>query len=95
MAHLYTAHSSLLQTGSELGAVGALLLVLLLVTTTVVAARRGGAGALIGVAAWTALGVHSMMDHLLEQAVLVLVAGIVVGWAGAAPPRARDDAATR
>ena len=95
MAHLYTAHSSLLQTGSDLGAVGALLRVLLLVTTTVVAARRGGAGALIGVAAWTALGVHSMMDHLLEQAVLVLVAGIVVGWAGAAPPRARDDAATR
>lgn len=95
MAHLYTAHSSLLQTGSELGAVGALLLVLLLVTTTLVVARARGAGALIGTAAWTALGVHSMMDHLLEQALLVFVAGIVVGWAGAAPPRSREVAAPR
>lgn len=95
MAHLYTAHSSLLQTGSELGAVGALLLLLLLVTTTLVAARAGGAGALIGTAAWVALGVHSMMDHLLEQPVLVLVAGIVVGWAGVASPCAREVAAPR
>ena len=41
------------------------------------------AGSVVAVAAWTALGVHSVIDHLYEFPSVVLSAGAVLGWAGA------------
>lgn len=84
---LYAAHSSILQVASELGAVGLILFASMLVSGTVLAAQRGRGRALIGVAAWSALAVHSMIDHLYEFPAVVLLAGIVIGWAGARPVR--------
>jgi O-antigen ligase len=78
-----TAHSSLLQVGSETGVIGVVLLALLVVTGLVVACRGVPAAAVVGVAGWTALWVHSLADHLLEFAVVAVAAGMVLGWAGA------------
>lgn len=89
--HLYAAHSSVLQVGSELGTPAALLLLAVLVLGVLLAAQADRARALIGVAAWSALAVHSMIDHLYEFPVVVLLAGVVIGWAGARPRR-RDPA---
>ena len=52
---LAMVHSSVLQVGSELGAVGVVLFAGLLVVGMVLAARSGGAAAVIGVTAWTCL----------------------------------------
>ena len=76
-------HSSVLQVGSELGAVGVVLFAGLLVVGMVLAARSGGAAGLIGVTAWTCLAVHSSVDHLYEFWPVTLVSGLVVGLAGA------------
>lgn len=95
-AHLYAAHSSILQVGSELGLVGAVLLLAVLVAGAVVAGQGKRAQAQIGVTAWCALAVHSMIDHLYEFPIVVLLAGVVVGWSGArhrAAPVARSEAA--
>lgn len=85
--HLYAAHSSVLQVGSELGTPAALLLLAVLVLGVLLAAQADRDRALIGVAAWSALAVHSMIDHLYEFPVVVLLAGAVIGWAGARPRR--------
>lgn len=84
---LASAHSSMLQVGSELGLVGCLLFAILLLAGLAVASRGARAPALIGMASWTALGVHSMIDHLYEFPVVTLSAGLVLGWAGSAPRR--------
>ena len=81
--HLYSAHSSVLQVGAELGTPGVLLFLAVVVLAALVAARSSRHCALIGVAAWSALAVHSMIDHLFEFPVVVLLAGIVIGLAGA------------
>lgn len=81
--HLYAAHSSLLQVASELGAIGAVLFLGVLVAGAVLAASGDRARGLIGVAAWSALAVHSMIDHLYEFPLVCLLAGVVIGWAGA------------
>lgn len=91
---LYAAHSSVLQVASELGAVGVILFAAMLVSGTLLAAQRGRGRALIGVAAWSALAVHSMIDHLYEFPMVVLLAGIVIGWAGARPVRRAASSAT-
>ncbi|WP_394216123.1 O-antigen ligase family protein [Brachybacterium vulturis] len=93
--HLYAAHSSILQVGAEFGAVGALLFVGVLVTGTLTASRGEGARGVIGVAAWCALAVHSMIDHLYEFPLVCLLAGLVIGWAGSRrshAPLRRDSA---
>lgn len=79
-----TAHSSALQVGSETGWVGVALLALLAVTGLFLAAQGTAPATLVGAAAWTALLVHSQVDHLLEFAPVVLAAGAVLGWASAA-----------
>lgn len=79
-----TAHSSLLQVGSETGVVGVVLLFALAVAGIAVAARGPAPYAVLAVAAWTALGVHSVADHLLEFPAVMLAAGTVLGWAAAA-----------
>lgn len=87
--HLYAVHSSVLQVGAELGAVGAVLFLAVLVAGASVAAQGDRARALIGVGAWCALAVHSMIDHLYEFPVVVVLAGVVIGWAGASARRGR------
>lgn len=84
------AHSSVLQIGAELGTVGVVLFLGLLVAGVAVAAQGAPRQALIGVAAWSALGVHSMIDHLYEYPLLALTAGVVIGWAGRTAPT-HDD----
>jgi O-antigen ligase len=77
------AHSSILQVGAETGAVGVVLLALLLATGLRYAARGAVPYTVIAVAAWTALGLHSFVDHLVEYVPVVLAAGLVLGWASA------------
>lgn len=84
--HLARVHSSILQVGSELGIVGAVLFLGVLMAGTAVAAQGSRAQALIGVAAWSGLAIHSMIDHLYEFPVVTLVAGVVLGWAGRTVP---------
>lgn len=78
---LAPAHSSILQVGAELGSVGAVLFLAILAAGTAVAAQRGGPRAVIAVTAWSALAVHSMIDHLYEFPLVTLAAGFVIGWA--------------
>ncbi len=59
----------------------------LLVAGLAVAARGQRAAALIGMAAWTALGIHSAIDHLYEFPAVTFMAGLVLGWASSAPSR--------
>lgn len=85
-SHLETAHSSVLQVGSELGLVGLLLFVGLLGIGLMLATNRPGPAAIIGAAAWTALAIHSTIDHLYEFPPVTLAAGLVLGWANTRPP---------
>lgn len=80
-AHLAMAHSSVLQVGSELGLIGVLLFAGILGAGLAVASSGSRPAALIGVAAWTALAVHSLIDHLYEFPVVTIAAGVVIGWA--------------
>lgn len=82
-ADTVAAHSSLLQVGAETGIVGAVLLGLLALTGLAIAARGAAPYAVVGAAAWTALGIHSLVDHLLEYPPVVIAAGMALGWAGA------------
>ena len=78
-----SAHSSILQIGAETGWVGVALFALLVLAGLLYAARGTAAFAVVAVAAWTALLMHSFTDHLLEFVPVVLAAGITVGWAAA------------
>lgn len=84
---LETVHSSVLQVGSELGLVGVLLFAAMLLAGLAIAGQGNRAASLIGMVAWTALGVHSVIDHLYEFPVVTLTAGVVLGWASSAPNR--------
>jgi hypothetical protein len=90
-----SAHSSILQVGSETGWVGVTLLALIVLCGLLWAARGRAPFAVVATAAWTALLVHSLTDHLLEFSPVVLAAGMAVGWAGASrsdePEAARAD----
>lgn len=78
-----TAHSSVLQVGAETGWVGVALLGLVALAGLLWAARGRPPQAVIAIASWTALSLHSYVDHLLEFPAVVLAAGVVLGWAGA------------
>lgn len=80
-----TVHSSILQVGSELGVMGVILFAALLAAGFALAARGSQPAALIAVAAWAALGVHSFVDHLFEFPAVTLTAGVVLGWASVTP----------
>ncbi|NLE98063.1 MAG: O-antigen ligase family protein [Propionibacterium sp.] len=84
---LERVHSSLLQLGSELGIVGVALFGLLLLAGLLIAARGSLQAAVIGMLAWTALAIHSFIDHLYEYPTVVLTAGIVLGWAASTQRR--------
>ena len=89
-----TPLASRFQVASELGAVGVFLFGAMLAAGMNLAAQRGRGRALIGVAAWSALAVHSMIDHLYEFPIVVVLAGAVIGWAGARPVRRAASSAT-
>lgn len=78
---LERAHSAILQVGAELGSLGVILFLLILAAGAALAVRGTSSAGLIAVAAWSALAVHSMIDHLYEFPVVVLTAGIVIGYA--------------
>lgn len=80
---LATVHSSVLQVGAELGLVGCILFAAILISGLGVACLGTRAASAVAVAAWTALGVHSVIDHLYEFPAVVVSAGLVLGWAGA------------
>jgi len=82
------AHSSVLQVGAETGWVGVGLFAAVVLAGLLWAARGRPSFAVIGAATWTALVVHSLVDHLLEFVPVVVVAGVVLGWAGARRPAA-------
>jgi O-antigen ligase len=90
--HLYAAHSSILQVAAELGSVGVLLFLAVLISGALIASQGDPARGLIGVTAWCALAVHSMIDHLYEFPLVVLLAGVVIGGAGARREQADGDA---
>ncbi len=77
-----SAHSSVLQLGAETGWVGAGLFALIFLTGLWRVARGAPVRGVVGSAAWTALFVHSLVDHLIEFPAIIVTAGIVVGWAG-------------
>ncbi|GAA2168145.1 O-antigen ligase-like membrane protein [Humibacillus xanthopallidus] len=77
------AHSSVLQVGAETGTVGVVLLGLTVVAGLLWAGRGRPAYAVVGAAAWTALLVHSLVDHLVDFPAIVVAGGMVIGWAGA------------
>jgi len=79
---LAAVHSLPLQVGAELGAVGVVLLALLFVGGLLFVARGSRPVALIAMAAWTALAVHSRMDHLEDFPIVGFMGGVILGWSG-------------
>lgn len=88
---LERAHSSILQVGAEFGSIGVILFLGILVAGAAVALQGREPAALIAVAAWCALAIHSMIDHLYEYPLVVLTAGIVLGVAGRRVERDPDE----
>lgn len=83
---LAAVHSLPLQVGSELGVVGVVLLALLFVGGLVFAARGSRPVAFIAMVAWTALAVHSSIDHLEDFPVVAFIGGVILGWSGLGAP---------
>ncbi|MDN6173662.1 MAG: O-antigen ligase family protein [Yaniella sp.] len=79
---LSAAHSLVLQVGAELGAVGVVLLAALFLAGLLFAARGSRPVALIAITAWTALAVHSSIDHLEDFPIVGFMGGVILGWSG-------------
>jgi hypothetical protein len=79
---LAAVHSLPLQVGAELGIVGVVLLAGLFLAGMLFAARGSRPVAFIAIAAWTALGVHSSIDHLEDFPIVAFMGGVVLGWSG-------------
>jgi O-antigen ligase len=89
------AHSAVLEQAAETGVPGALLLVAL-ATWALWRARRPGSNprvVAVAAAAWLALVVHSAVDYVADFPAVLLLAGLVMGWATAAGVAARDASA--
>ncbi|KAB7744848.1 hypothetical protein GA707_09790 [Nostocoides sp. F2B08] len=87
-----SAHSLPLQVAVELGGIGLALLILLYLAGLGVAVNAATpARSWIAVAAWTALAVHSFVDHLLEYWPIPLAAGLVLGYGLVAQPDAEPQ----
>lgn len=87
---LAMAHSSLLQVGSELGLIGVALFLLVAASALAVALKGSRPAAAVAVGAWTAIGVHSLIDHLFEFPGVVVLLGVVLGMASASKPHGVD-----
>lgn len=92
---LASAHSWVLQVAAEFGLVGFGMFALVLALGLALAVRGSRAGGLIAAAAWTALGVHSTVDHLYEFAPVTFAAGAVLGWASASPQKSSMSPSVR
>lgn len=79
---LAAVHSLILQVGAELGVIGVVLLALVFVGGLVFAARGSRPVALIAMAAWTALAVHTSIDHLEDFPVVSFMGGVILGRSG-------------
>ena len=79
---LAAVHSLPLQVGSELGAVGVVLLGGLFLAGLLFAARGNRPVAFIAIAGWTALAVHSSIDHLEDFPIVAFMGGVILGWSG-------------
>jgi hypothetical protein len=82
---LAAVHSLPLQVGAELGAVGVVLLACLFLTGSLFAARGSRPVAFVAIVAWTALAVHSSIDHLEDFPIVAFMGGVVLGWSGFRP----------
>jgi hypothetical protein len=80
-----SAHSSVLQIGAETGSVGVALFAAVCLAGLLWATRGRTALAVVGAAAWTALIMQSLIDHVLEFVPVVVAAGLVLGWAAVGP----------
>lgn len=74
-------HMSVLQVGSELGAIGVFLFGTLVLVAFLALATAEPRARLIGSAAVASLFIHSFVDHLLEFPAIPLAMGMVVGLA--------------
>ncbi len=93
---LAMAHSSLLQVGSELGLIGVALFLLVATCALRVVLKGSRPAAAVAVGAWTALGIHSLIDHLFEFPAVAVLIGAVLGMASVsrsprADPRVVDE----
>ena len=88
-----SAHSSLLQVGSETGSSGSPSSPSSSSVGLLWSARGRAPYAVVAAAAWTALLVHSLTDHLLEYAAVVLAAGSPSG--GRAPLAQKSSTSPR
>lgn len=88
-----SAHSAVLQVGAELGSAGVALAALLVLSGFALVLRGRAADVLAACAAVAALLVHAQLDHLLEYAPILVVAGVTLGVAGAQPPSEQLDIA--
>lgn len=79
---LAAVHSLILQVCAELGAVGVVLLAAIFLGGLLFAARGSRAVALIAITAWTALAVHSSIDHLEDFPIVGFMGGVILGWSG-------------
>lgn len=84
------AHSLLLQVGAEVGWIGLGLLATIWLAGLILATRGTARTAIPALAAWSALAVHSLVDHLVDFAPVMLTAGMVLGWAGASGERSEQ-----
>jgi hypothetical protein len=84
------AHSVLLETMAEQGLIGAALLAALVAWGYWRLANRPTRAVLVGIAAWTALWLHSLVDYVADSPMVMLAAGVVLGASVCPSPRAHD-----
>lgn len=89
------AHSILLQVGAEAGWVGVALLAVIWLAGLLVAASSPGRTAIPAIAAWSALALHSLVDHLVDFAPVMIAAGLVLGSAAGADRSSAERALRR
>jgi O-antigen ligase len=79
------AHSVLLETAAELGAVGVVLLVAVVTWGYARLVTSPSRAALVGVAAWTAFWLHALVDYVADYAAVTVMVGLVLGYAVGGP----------
>ena len=73
------AHSVVLEAGAELGLVGIALLALVVAWGYWRLTVGASPAVLVGIAAWTALWLHSLVDYVADFSSVLLAAGLVLG----------------
>jgi O-antigen ligase len=73
------AHSVLLEVGAELGVVGVVMLMMIVAWGYWRLGITATQGVLVGLAAWTAIWLHSLVDYVYNFSSVLLMAGLVLG----------------